>query len=163
MPSTAKSKSHKKRRNQDSVSARLSRMSVGYSAARTVIPSPKLVIPSGTRPVFQMAPPTPGVRITIRDLIGAKAPAEGGLTQEQFNELQRTEPERYAIIRRLLMQMADSYVNLYPGKTDEEIAVIKVANPKIRPFIEKEEQDRRLAMGGGKGRYSKTRSKKRRL
>lgn len=158
-------KKNTKSRNSRSITAKLSNMgfgSRGPSAARTVMSSPKLAIPSGTRPVFQMASPTPGIRITTRDVIGARAPADGGLTQEQFNELQRTEPERYASVRQLLVRAADSYVNLYPGKTAEEIAAIKVANPKIRPFIEKEEQNRLLAMGGGKCRYSKTRSKKRR-
>jgi hypothetical protein len=171
MPSTAKSKSHK-HKPHSSVTARLSRMSFGSTGARTIMPSPKIAIPSGSRSAFQMAPPAPGVRVptmphTIleaRARAGARAPAEGGLTEQQFNELRFTNPGQHAHISKLLRDEAVTYLPILAAGArgtipNAEIDRRVAANPKLAPFV----AERRVPAIGGKRRYSKTRSKKRRL
>lgn len=93
----------------------------------------------------------------------ARAPAEGGLTQAQFNALRWTNPEQYARISQLLRDEAVTYLpNLALGArgtiSNAEIDWRMTQNPKLASFI----AERRVPAAGGKRRYSKTRSKKRR-
>ena len=168
-------KKNTKSRKSRSITAKLSSMGFGSrvpSAARTIMPSPMMSIPASRPLPFAMAPPTAGVRVptmphTIleaRARADARAPAEGGLTQQQFNELRFTNPGQHARISKLLRDEAVTYLPILAAgargtipnaEIDRRVAV----NPKLAPFV----AERRVPAFGGKRRYSKTRSKKRRL